>query len=132
MATSATEWIVSANSVGDPVTNQPKPLAAAIAVLVAMEIETEDDIDGASLARGAAIAAPRYSRICPLPSTTHFWLVRPSSPTGPRACSLLVEMPISAPEAVFEAVGKARRRIDHHRARIDLAQEAHRVGVIAR
>src|SRR5438270_8310228 len=25
------------------------------------------------------------------------------------------------PESVFEAVGKARRRIDHHRTRIDLA-----------
>src|SRR3979411_2055532 len=48
LATSATEWIVSANSVGDPVTAQPKALAAAIAVLVAMEIETEDDIGGAS------------------------------------------------------------------------------------
>src|SRR5260221_2476777 len=36
-------------------------------------------------------------RTCPVPRTTHFWLVRPSSPTGPRACSLLVEMPISAP-----------------------------------
>src|SRR3981189_1473321 len=44
LTTSATEWIVSANSVGEPVTAQPKPLAAAIAVLVAMEIETEDDI----------------------------------------------------------------------------------------
>src|SRR6266851_3745449 len=50
-ATSATEWIISANSVGEPVTAQPKPLAAAIAVLVAMEIETEDDI------------ASRYRRI---------------------------------------------------------------------
>src|ERR1700682_6685135 len=51
LTTSATEWIVSANSVGEPVTAQPKPLAAAIAVLVAMEIETEDDI------------APRYRRV---------------------------------------------------------------------
>ncbi len=32
-----------------------------------------------------------------LPSTIHFCEVSPSSPTGPRAWSLLVEMPISAP-----------------------------------
>src|SRR6202171_6880878 len=51
LTTPETEWIVPANSVGEPVTAQPKPLAAAIAVLVAMEIETEDDI------------APRYQRI---------------------------------------------------------------------
>ena len=43
-ATSAIEWIVSANSVGDAVTIQPKPLAAAITVLVAIEIETEVDM----------------------------------------------------------------------------------------
>src|SRR5690606_27032927 len=36
-------------------------------------------------------------RISPLPNTIHFWLVRPSSPTGPRAWILSVEMPISAP-----------------------------------
>ena len=45
LATSASEWMVSANRVGDAVTNQPKPLAAAIAVLVAMEIETEEDMN---------------------------------------------------------------------------------------
>src|SRR6202007_2960720 len=82
LETSAIEWIVSANSVGDPVTSQPKPFDAAIAVFVAMEMETDED---------------NYVRICPLPSTIHFWLVSPSRPTGPRACSLLVEMPISAP-----------------------------------
>src|SRR6185503_11022742 len=36
-------------------------------------------------------------RIWPEPSTIHLRLVRPSRPTGPRACSLLVEIPISAP-----------------------------------
>src|SRR5690554_2317827 len=35
--------------------------------------------------------------MCPSPNTTYFSLVSPSSPTGPRACSLSVEMPISAP-----------------------------------
>jgi hypothetical protein len=35
--------MVSANSVGEPVTAQPKPFAAAIAVLVPIEMETEDD-----------------------------------------------------------------------------------------
>ena len=32
-----------------------------------------------------------------LPNTTYFNDVKPSSPTGPRACSLSLEMPISAP-----------------------------------
>src|SRR5262249_15548733 len=36
-------------------------------------------------------------RICPSPKTTYLSEVSPSSPTGPRACSLSVEMPISAP-----------------------------------
>ena len=47
--------------------------------------------------RSTPALARRQVRIWPEPSTTHFWLVRPSRPTGPRACSLLVEMPISAP-----------------------------------
>ena len=41
--------------------------------------------------------ADQRCRISPLPKTTNFCVVRPSSPTGPRACSLSVEMPISAP-----------------------------------
>ena len=41
--------------------------------------------------------ALHYRRIYPWPSTTNFCVVRPSSPTGPRACSLSLEMPISAP-----------------------------------
>src|SRR5689334_4655662 len=35
-------------------------------------------------------------------------------------------------EAVFVAVGEARRRIDHHRARVDFAEEAHGARVIVR
>src|SRR6266496_5803223 len=85
LPTSASEWIVSANSVGEPVTNQPNALLAAIAELVAIDSVTEEDIWG------------DHARICPEPSTIHFSLVSPSRPTGPRACSLLVEMPISAP-----------------------------------
>src|SRR5450755_3270136 len=94
-ATSATEWIISANSVGEPVTAQPKPLAAAIAVLVAMEIETEDDIEPRyrRIKRVSlecylhlpCVSLAAHLRICPLPKTTHFRLVSPSSPTGPRA-----------------------------------------------
>src|SRR4030067_444661 len=38
-----------------------------------------------------------YFLTCPSPSTMNFTEVRPSRPTGPRACSLSVEMPISAP-----------------------------------
>src|SRR6266498_3690476 len=43
LATSANECTVSAKSVGDPVTNQPNPFDAAIAVLVKIETETEED-----------------------------------------------------------------------------------------
>ena len=46
LPTSASEWMVSAKSVGEPVTNQPKPLAAAIAVLVAIERVTDEDTRG--------------------------------------------------------------------------------------
>jgi DNA-binding IclR family transcriptional regulator len=38
--------MVSANSVGEPVTAKPKPLAAAIAVLVAIERVTDEDTRG--------------------------------------------------------------------------------------
>ena len=44
LPTSASEWIVSANSVGDPVTDQPKPLDAAISELVTIDSVTDDDI----------------------------------------------------------------------------------------
>src|SRR4051794_6942051 len=44
LPTSAKEWIVSANSVGDPVTSQPKPFANAMAEFVATEMETDEDI----------------------------------------------------------------------------------------
>src|SRR5690606_36189896 len=44
-----------------------------------------------------ADAFDHQPRTCPSPNTTYFSLVRPSRPTGPRACSLSVEMPISAP-----------------------------------
>src|SRR3954468_13162738 len=45
----------------------------------------------------AAEDANLQVRTSPWPSTTNFCVVRPSRPTGPRACSLSVEMPISAP-----------------------------------
>src|SRR5450432_3759215 len=59
LATSATEWIVSAKRVGDAVTSQPKPLAAAIAVLVAMEIETEEDMIGCGTTVHGSTSSPR-------------------------------------------------------------------------
>ena len=55
--------------------------------------------------------------------------VRPSRPTGPRACSLSVEMPISAPRPYSKPSAKRVDGVDHHARRVDLAQEAHRVGV---
>src|SRR6267142_3168543 len=45
----------------------------------------------------AAEDAQLQLRTSPWPSTTYFCVVRPSRPTGPRACSLSVEMPTSAP-----------------------------------
>src|SRR5450755_1459627 len=139
LATSATEWMVSANSVGEPVTAQPKALAAAMAVFVAMEIETEEDI------------VPRYRCIgcvplacalltCPL--TCHSRAYLPAAQNNPLQTGETLEPDRATrvelvgrdsdlrAEPVFEAVGKARRRIDHHRARIDLAQEAHGIAVV--
>src|SRR5262249_50402975 len=55
------------------------------------------DGNGIGHRRLAAWRGCVHARTWPLPNTTHFWLVSPSSPTGPRACSLLVEIPISAP-----------------------------------
>src|SRR3978361_1264315 len=46
---------------------------------------------------GSGLPAVFYSRSSPCPNTTYFSEVRPSRPTGPRACSLSLEMPISAP-----------------------------------
>src|SRR5713226_4978914 len=62
LRTSASEWIVAANSVGDPVTNQPNPFDSAITELVAMEMETELDMIPADC---------DYVRTCPVPSTIH-------------------------------------------------------------
>src|SRR5438477_12568216 len=45
LPTSASEWIVSAKSVGDPVTNQPNALDTAIAEFVAMERLTDADTE---------------------------------------------------------------------------------------
>ena len=47
---------------------------------------------------GAAKKSDQRWRISPLPKTTYFFVVRPCRPTGPRACSLSVEMPTSAPK----------------------------------
>src|SRR3569832_1837218 len=46
---------------------------------------------------GNELAFDVYWRTSPWPNTTYFSEVKPSSPTGPRACSLSFEMPISAP-----------------------------------
>ena len=40
---------------------------------------------------------PRHGRVWPVPRTRYLKLVSCSAPTGPRACSLPVAMPISAP-----------------------------------
>src|SRR5690606_13764413 len=55
----------------------------------------EDDVEG--LDPEVAGTQGDQLRTWPSPNTTYFSEVRPSRPTGPRACSLSVEMPISAP-----------------------------------
>src|SRR5262249_37990309 len=55
------------------------------------------DADGGAARALGELARRHQVRIWPVPSTTNFCEVRPSRPTGPRACSLSVEMPISAP-----------------------------------
>src|SRR6185436_16884867 len=45
----------------------------------------------------AAEDSDAQRRTSPWPRTTYLGVVRPSRPTGPRACSRSVEMPISAP-----------------------------------
>ena len=42
-------------------------------------------------------AVLNYSRQCPSPYTIHLYVVRSDAPIGPRACSLSVLMPTSAP-----------------------------------
>src|SRR5213075_338367 len=63
------------------------------------EVPVVDRIEGAAQnADGVLPVLPNFQvRTSPWPSTTNFCVVRPSRPTGPRACSLSVEMPISAP-----------------------------------
>src|SRR5512135_381253 len=119
--TSASEWTVSANSVGEPVRNQPKPLAIAMAVLVAIDMETELDI-AIVVARSAAdLARPEHD---PLATGQSF------EADGAAGVKLVGRDADFGAEAVLEAVGEAGRGIDHHRARVDLAQEAHRVRVV--
>src|SRR5260221_2476774 len=122
LPTSASEWTVSAKSVGDPVTNQPNPFAAAIALLVAIEIETEEDI---GRVRPLGTNLPR--------AQDHPFLASEAfEPDRPARMQLVGGNADLRAEAVLEAVGKARRRVDHHRARIDFASEAHRIGMVRR
>ena len=64
----------------------------------------------------------------PSPTTMYFSQVRPSRPTGPRACSLSVEMPISAPNPYSKPSAKHGRGVDHHRRRVDFSHETPGVG----
>src|SRR3569833_4727834 len=103
--------MVSANSGGEAVTNQPNPLESAIAVLVAIDSLTDDDTSGPDLAR------PEDDPLA----------ARQALEPARAACVQLVgrDADLRA-EAVFESVGKARGRDHDHGARVDLAQEARR------
>src|SRR5450830_1692179 len=57
----------------------------------------EDDVKGFNPEHGGPRGSLVYARTSPWPNTTYFKEVKPSRPTGPRACSLSLEIPISAP-----------------------------------
>src|ERR1051326_5229789 len=59
--------------------------------------EEPDPSAGAARQRGRQREQWPQGRTCPLPRTTYLKLVSCSAPTGPRAWSLFVDMPISAP-----------------------------------
>ena len=63
-------------------------------------------------------------RTCPSPSTLHFWLVRPSRPTGRGRGSCRSRCRSRRPARTFETIGETRRGVDHDRGRIHFAQEA--------
>src|SRR5450830_291024 len=57
----------------------------------------ENDVKGFNPEHGGPRGSLVYARTSPWPNTTYFKEVKPSRPTGTRACSLSLEMPISAP-----------------------------------
>lgn len=68
------------------------------------------DMHGVKGAAEQPDAFTHQARTCPSPNTTYFSLVRPSRPTGPRAWSLSVEIPISAPRPYSKPSAKRVRR----------------------
>src|SRR5205085_9304573 len=60
---------------------------------------TAEQPDAHSRRQLLRVSDPRrhQGRVCPAPRTTYLNVVSCSTPTGPRACSLPVPMPISAP-----------------------------------
>ena len=80
---------------------------------------------GGARPRGAGL-----TRICPSPARSTSGCVRPSRPDRPARVQLVGRDADLGAEPVLEAVGEARRGVDHHRARVDLAQEAHRARVV--
>jgi len=79
--------------------------------------------------REVALHAPKrrssdgHGLICPVPRTRYLKLVSCSTPTGPRACSLPVAMPISAPKPNSPPSANWRRGVVQHDRGIDLVRK---------
>ena len=71
-----------------------------------------------------------HGRVCPLPRTRYLKLVSCSTPTGPRACSLPVAMPISAPKPNSPPSANCVEALCSTIAEFDLAQEFFRRGLV--
>ena len=60
--------------------------------------------DGSDTWRNFLLPAAYSLAVSPFPVMTHLVVKRPSTPTGPRAWILPVEMPTSAPENCFKSM----------------------------
>src|ERR1700682_912233 len=150
-ATSATEWIISANSVGEPVTAQPKALPRRSRCWSQWKSKPRTTSRRATDASNAShlnvtcichavsfsvvfAAHVRLIRVSltylPAAQDNPFPAGEPFEPDRAARVKLVGRDADLGAESVFESVGKAGRRIDHHRARIDLAHEPHRVAIV--
>ena len=77
-----------------------------------------------ALGRLGRVADAGHGRTCPSPAddVLHASSAR-AGPSGPRACSFWVEMPISAPKPELLAVDEPGRGVDQHGGGVDLGGE---------
>src|ERR1700676_3921887 len=94
-----------------------------------MEMETEDDIRAALPTHQTRLTCVSFAYL-PAAQDTPFPAGESFESDRATRVKLVGRDADLSPESVFESVGKAGRCIDHHRARIDLAHEPHRVAVM--